>query len=90
MDTDPTTFPVRIVLISERSGSHRLLSNPPENIQRYILNQLLIEQSWNSSHLEENTYSLFDMERLIDLNGHTILNLHALLTNNLLADPVAT
>ncbi len=46
MDTDPTTpttFLVRIVLISERSGPHRLLSNPPEHIQRYILNQLLIE-----------------------------------------------
>lgn len=88
---------------------------------RDILNRLLIDLSWASSHLEGNTYSLLDTKRLIELgqkaegkdaletqmilnhrsaiemlvmnaeeigfNTFTILNLHAQLSDGLLADP---
>jgi len=88
-----------------------------------MLNQLLIDLSWNSSRLEGNTYSLRDARRLIEFgeeadghdrleaqmilnhrdaiaflvgtaegigfNRHTILNLHAILANNLLPDESA-
>lgn len=87
---------------------------------RQILDRLLIDLSWASSHLEGNTYSLLETERLIaygqaaegkdqtetqmilnhkaaveflvdaaediGLNRYTILNLHALLSDNLLPD----
>lgn len=85
---------------------------------RQMLDRLLIDLSWASSHLEGNTYSLLETERLIaygqvaegkdqtetqmilnhkaaveflvdaaeeiGLNRYTILNLHALLSDNLL------
>lgn len=87
---------------------------------RQILDRLLIDLSWASSHLEGNTYSLLETERLIaygqvaegkdqaetqmimnhkaaveflvdaaeeiGFNRYTILNLHALLSDNLLPD----
>jgi hypothetical protein len=91
---------------------------------RQILDRLLIDLSWASSHLEGNTYSLLETERLIafgeaapgktpfetqmilnhkaaieflvdaiddiGLDRQTILNLHALLSDNLLGDPSAS
>ena len=91
---------------------------------RQILDRLLIDLSWASSHLEGNTYSLLETERLIafgesasgktpfetqmvlnhkaaieflvdavDESGfdrRTLLNLHALLSDNLLGDPSAS
>lgn len=85
-----------------------------------MLDRLLIDLSWASSHLEGNTYSLIETERLIaygqvaegkdqtetqmilnhkaaveflvdaaeeiGLNRYTILNLHALLSDNLLPE----
>jgi Fic family protein len=87
---------------------------------KQILTRLLIDLSWNSSRLEDNTYSLLDTRRLIEfgkeaqgrdrfeaqmivnhkeaieflvgsadeiaLNRYTILNLHGILAQNLLAD----
>ena len=89
-----------------------------------ILNRLLIDLSWASSHLEGNTYTRLDTERLIaygetavgknaletqmilnhkvaieylvdradsiDLGPRTLLDLHALLSDGLLADPAAS
>lgn len=94
---------------------------PAGTYARDIFNRLLIDLSWASSHLEGNTYSLLDTERLIQdgrsaagkdaketqmilnhkaaiellvesageigINRFTILNLHALLADNLLDDP---
>jgi hypothetical protein len=88
---------------------------------RDILNRLLIDLSWASSHLEGNTYSRLDTQELIehgraaegkdrletqmilnhkqaieflvehaaeiDFDNYTFLNLHALLSQNLLGDP---
>ncbi|MEJ1964386.1 MAG: hypothetical protein WDO56_23720 [Gammaproteobacteria bacterium] len=97
-------------------------SRPAGTYARDILNRLLIDLSWASSHLEGNTYSLLDTEQLLQ-NGRvpsgkdaketqmilnhkaaiellvesatetgvdrfTLLNLHALLADNLLADPL--
>lgn len=88
---------------------------------RDVLNRLLIDLSWASSHLEGNTYSRLDTQNLIE-HGHaaegkdrletqmilnhkqaieflvehaaetgfdmyTFMNLHALLSQNLLGDP---
>ena len=63
---------------------------PAGTYAKQILNRLLIDLSWNTSRLEGNTYSLLDTKRLIGFNRHTILNLHALLANNLLTDSDAT
>lgn len=91
---------------------------------RQILDRLLIDLSWASSHLEGNTYSLLETERLLALgesasgktpfetqmvlnhkaaieflvdavhetgfDRQTLLNLHALLSDNLLGDPSAS
>ena len=88
---------------------------------REILNRLLIDLSWASSHLEGNTYSRLDTKELIEhghvaegkdrletqmilnhkqaieflvehaadigFNNYTFMNLHALLSQNLLGDP---
>jgi hypothetical protein len=88
---------------------------------RDILNRLLIDLSWASSHLEGNTYSRLDTQELIEhgraaegkdrletqmilnhkqaieflvehaaeigFNNYTFMNLHALLSQNLLRDP---
>ena len=88
---------------------------------RDILNRLLIDLSWASSHLEGNTYSRLDTQNLIErgkaaegkdrletqmilnhkqaieflvegaaetgFDMHTFMNLHALLSENLLGDP---
>lgn len=88
---------------------------------RDILNRLLIDLSWASSHLEGNTYSRLDTQQLIEhgrvaegkdrletqmilnhkqaieflvenaagigFDMHTFMNLHALLSENLLGDP---
>jgi hypothetical protein len=88
---------------------------------RDILNRLLIDLSWASSHLEGNTYSRLDTQELIEhgraaegkdrletqmilnhkqaieflvehadeigFNNYTFMNLHALLSQNLLGDP---
>lgn len=39
---------------------------PAGTYSRAILNRLLIDLSWGSSHLEGNTYSLLDTRELID------------------------
>ena len=96
---------------------------PPGTIARQLLGRLLIDLSWASSHLEGNTYSLLETERLIafgqaaegkntfetqmilnhkqaieflvesvgelGFDAYSILNLHALLSDNLLANPAA-
>lgn len=96
---------------------------PAGTFARQVLGRLLIDLSWASSHLEGNTYSLLETERLIafgqaaegrdaletqmilnhkqaieflvegvdevDFNSYTVLNLHAILSDNLLADPAA-
>lgn len=88
---------------------------------RDILNRLLIDLSWASSHLEGNTYTRLDTQQLIEhgtvaegkdrletqmilnhkqaieflvegaadsgFDMHTLTNLHALLSENLLGDP---
>jgi len=88
---------------------------------RDILNRLLIDLSWASSHLEGNTYSRLDTQELIEhgrvaegkdqletqmilnhkqaieflvehaaeigFNNYTFMNLHALLSQNLLGNP---
>jgi hypothetical protein len=96
---------------------------PAGTLARQLLGRLLIDLSWASSHLEGNTYSLLETERLIafgqaaegkntfetqmilnhkqaieflvesvaDLgfDSYSVLNLHALLSDNLLANPAA-
>ena len=96
---------------------------PAGTFARQVLGRLLIDLSWASSHLEGNTYSLLETERLIafgqvaegkdaletqmilnhkqaieflvetvdevDFNSYTVLNLHAILSDNLLANPAA-
>jgi len=91
---------------------------------REILNRLLIDLSWASSRLEENTYTCFDTQKLIEFgqaaegkeiletqmilnhkaaiemlveeadqigfNSFTFLNLHAILSENLLPDENAS
>ncbi len=94
---------------------------PAGTFARQVLGRLLIDLSWASSHLEGNTYSLLETERLIafgqvaegkdaletqmilnhkqaiefmveavddvGFNSYTVLNLHAILSDNLLANP---
>jgi hypothetical protein len=96
---------------------------PAGTIARQLLGRLLIDLSWASSHLEGNTYSLLETERLIafgqvaegkntfetqmilnhkqaieflvesigelGFDAYSILNLHALLSDNLLANPAS-
>ena len=105
-------------------GSHiGMEAEPAGTYARHICQRLLIDLSWNSSHLEGNTYSLLETEQLFqaghspdgqlsneavmilnhkaaiefllestteaDFDRRTILNLHALLTADLLRDPAA-
>jgi hypothetical protein len=106
-----------------RIGTTPETERPAGTFARDILNRLLIDMSWASSHLEGNTYSRLDTERLIEFgqaaegkdaaetqmilnhkaaiellinqagqvgfDRYTILNLHALLSDGLLADPRA-
>ncbi len=96
---------------------------PAGTLARQLLGRLLIDLSWASSHLEGNTYSLLETERLITFgqaaegkntfetqmilnhkqaieflvesgtelgfDAYSMLNLHALLSDNLLANPAA-
>jgi len=96
---------------------------PAGTLARQVLGRLLIDMSWASSHLEGNTYSLLETERLIafgqaaegkdafetqmilnhkqaieflvesvaelGFDSYSILNLHAMLSDNLLANPAA-
>ncbi len=96
---------------------------PAGTFARDILQRLLIDLSWASSHLEGNTYSQLDTERLIELgqaadgkdaaetqmilnhkdaiqflvrdpeqarlSSPTLIALHALLSDGLMADPSA-
>nr|WP_321161370.1 Fic family protein [Verminephrobacter eiseniae] len=96
---------------------------PAGTFARDILNRLLIDLSWASSHLEGNTYSRLDTERLIEygqaaegknaletqmilnhkqaieylvlnpeharVDNHTLIALHAFLSDGLMADPAA-
>jgi hypothetical protein len=96
---------------------------PAGTLARQLLGRLLIDLSWASSHLEGNTYSLLETERLIafgqaaegkntfetqmilnhkqaieflvesvaelGFDAYSLLNLHALLSDNLLANPAA-
>lgn len=93
---------------------------PAGTYGRAILNRLLIDLSWASSHLEGNTYSQLDTVELVehgraatgkaasetqmilnhkaaieflvesidelDFNRHTLMNLHALLSENLMEE----
>ncbi|MCL2713999.1 MAG: Fic family protein [Alphaproteobacteria bacterium] len=47
-------------------GRSPMAQTPAGTFARDILNRLLIDLSWASSHLEGNTYSRLDTERLID------------------------
>lgn len=94
---------------------------PAGTYSRAILNRLLIDLSWASSHLEGNTYSRLDTRELIEqgksaqgkaafetqmilnhksaiellvenidsaeLNRYTLMNLHGVLSENLLPNP---
>ena len=96
---------------------------PAGTLARQLLGRLLIDLSWASSHLEGNTYSVLETERLIafgqaaegkntfetqmilnhkqaieflvesigelGFDAYSMLNLHALLSDNLLANPAA-
>ena len=96
---------------------------PAGTLARQLLGRLLIDLSWASSHLEGNTYSLLETERLIafgqaaegkntfetqmilnhkqaieflvesgtelGFDAYSMLNLHALLSDNLLPNPAA-
>jgi hypothetical protein len=107
-----------------RIGSTSDAERPAGTYVRNVLDRLLVDLSWASSHLEGNTYSLLDTRRLIEegqaaegkdaaetqmilnhkaaieflvdsadelaFNRQTILNLHALLSDNLLPDPGAS
>ena len=102
-------------------GRTPLAAQPAGTYARDILNRLLIDLSWASSHLEGNTYSRLDTQNLIEhgreaegkdrletqmilnhkqaieflvdnaddigFNMFTFMNLHALLSENLLANP---
>jgi Fic family protein len=48
-------------------GGPREPDHPAGTYARQILQNLLVDLSWASSHLEGNTYSLLDTERLIQL-----------------------
>jgi len=47
-------------------GRTPLGPNPADRYARDLLNRLLIDLSWASSHLEGNTYSLLDTQKLIE------------------------
>lgn len=47
-------------------GRTPLAQKPTDTYSRDILNRLLIDLSWASSHLEGNTYSLLDTQKLIE------------------------
>ncbi len=102
-------------------GDTGQIERPAGTYGRAILDRLLIDLSWASSHLEGNTYSRLDTRELIehgqaatgkaaaetqmilnhkaaiellvdnadlvDFNRHTLLNLHAALSENLLSNP---
>ena len=102
-------------------GDTGQIERPAGTYGRAILDRLLIDLSWASSHLEGNTYSrldtrdliehgqaaigkaaaetqmilnhkaaielLVDNADLVDFNRHTLLNLHAALSENLLPNP---
>ena len=102
-------------------GRTSLAPRPAGTYARGILNQLLIDLSWASSHLEGNTYSRLDTQNLIEhgreaegkdrletqmilnhkqaieflvenageigFNMFTFMNLHAMLSENLLGNP---
>ncbi len=111
-----------------REQLHALGRSPAEQapagtFARNILHRLLIDLSWASSHLEGNTYTQLDTERLIEqgqaadgkdaaetqmilnhkdaiqflvrdpdqasLSPQTLVALHALLSDGLMADPAA-
>lgn len=105
-------------------GRRTSIDYAAETYVRQVLGRLLIDLSWASSHLEGNTYSLLETEKLIafgeaapgktpfetqmilnhkaaieflldaidevGFDRRTILNLHALLSDNLLGDPSAS
>ena len=112
---------------TERAHLHdigRLKTEPADTDADELLNRLLIDLTWNSSHLEGNTYSLLNTMHLLEngeeaegkdphetqvilnhkeateflvdssqdigFNRFTVLNLHAILADNLLDDPTAT
>ena len=102
-------------------GRTSTAARPAGTYARDILNRLLIDLSWASSHLEGNTYSRLDTQNLIEhgreaegkdrletqmilnhkqaieflvenageigLNMFTFMNLHAMLSENLLGNP---
>jgi len=102
-------------------GRTSLTARPAGTYARDILNRLLIDLSWASSHLEGNTYSRLDTQNLIEhgreaegkdrletqmilnhkqaieflvenageigFNMFTFMNLHAMLSENLLGNP---
>ena len=104
-----------------RMGRTSRTEAPAGTYSRAILNRLLIDLSWASSHLEGNTYSRLDTRELIEhghaatgkaaietqmilnhksaieflvengdgigFNRYTILNLHSILSENLLPNP---
>ena len=50
----------------QKMGRTRQINSPAGTYGRDILNRLLIDLSWASSHLEGNTYSLLDTSELIE------------------------
>jgi hypothetical protein len=102
-------------------GSTEQAAAPAGTHSRAVLNRLLIDLSWASSHLEGNTYSRLDTRELIEFgraaegkpaietqmilnhksaiellveniesvefNRYTIMNLHSVLSENLLPNP---
>lgn len=121
MPNDSAYLPASLRLQLHKIGRAPDSKQTAGTFARDILNRLLIDLSWASSHLEGNTYSLLDTKRLIELgqkaegkdaletqmilnhrsaiemlvmnaeeigfNTFTILNLHAQLSDGLLADP---
>lgn len=115
----PAALRARLHALGRAPGEPR----PAGTYARQILDRLLIDLSWASSHLEGNTYTLLDTRNLIELgqrapgkdqrdaqmilnhkhaiemlvdgiaevrfDRYTICNLHALLAENLLANPSA-
>lgn len=103
-----------------KMGQTDKVEQPAGTYSRAVLNRLLIDLSWASSHLEGNTYSRLDTVKLIEqgnaamgknaietqmilnhkaaiellveniedvgVNHYTLMNLHATLSENLLAD----